>query len=197
MNLKEKKIHKFKTHLPGKSAFTIETSDFFPKLHTLTIASGKRGGGKSVAIANFIKLAKENVYYDRVLLITPTYYSNKAIWDIADIDESDVYEPTHFVLRDVIQFVEAERDEWDHFLRMKELYKKFQHDIRRKPINRIDPETLLMYQDHDFFESPPEWKYRVSDTRWITKGLPSYVFLYVLFILLNRNRQSRIRVHSM
>ena len=50
-----KKLHKFGTKLPEKSAFTIETEPDFPKLHTLTIASGKRGGGKSVAIANFIK----------------------------------------------------------------------------------------------------------------------------------------------
>ena len=75
-----KKLNKFKTHLPEKSAFTIETHEAFPKLHTLCIASGKRGGGKSVAIANFIKECKNYNYYDRVWLITPTYYSNKAIW---------------------------------------------------------------------------------------------------------------------
>ena len=45
--------------LPAKSAFTIETACDFPKLHTLCIASGKRGGGKSVAIANFIKRCKD------------------------------------------------------------------------------------------------------------------------------------------
>ena len=38
--------------------------------------------------------------------------------------------------------VEAERAEWDHFLHLKEMYKKFQKDIR-KPINRLDPELLL------------------------------------------------------
>ena len=40
--------------LPDKSAFTIETEFNYPKLHTLTIASGRRGGGKSVSIANFV-----------------------------------------------------------------------------------------------------------------------------------------------
>ena len=50
-----KKLNKFKTSLPKKGAFTIETEPDFPKLHTLCIASGKRGGGKSIAIANFIK----------------------------------------------------------------------------------------------------------------------------------------------
>ena len=153
-----KKLHKFGTKLPEKSAFTIETEPDFPKLHTLTIASGKRGGGKSVAIANFIKSCKDKGYYDRVWLITPTYYSNKAIWDIADISEGDTYEPTATVLKDITSFVDAERAEWDLFLQQKELYKKFQRDIR-KPINRIDSDTLMMYQDLDFFEGPPQWKY--------------------------------------
>ena len=40
-----KKINKFNTQLPKKTAFSIDTDDDFPKLHTLTIASGKRGGG--------------------------------------------------------------------------------------------------------------------------------------------------------
>ena len=56
--MKVKKINKFKTKLPSSSAFTIETDPDFPKLHTLCIASGKRGGGKSVAVANLVKSAK-------------------------------------------------------------------------------------------------------------------------------------------
>ena len=92
-----KKLNKFKTSLPKKRAFTIETEPDFPKLHTLCIASGKRGGGKSIATANFIKSCKDKHYYDRVWLVTPTYYSNKGIWDIAEISEEDTFEPTVYV----------------------------------------------------------------------------------------------------
>ena len=66
--LKTKKIHKFKTELPKTGAFTIDTDADFPKLHTLCIASGKRGGGKSVAITNFIKSARDKHYYDLSLI---------------------------------------------------------------------------------------------------------------------------------
>ena len=96
--LTKKKIKGFKTILPAKSAFTIETHDDFPKLHTLTIASGKRGGGKSVAVANFIKRAKDLVYYDRVWLITPTYWSNKTIWDIATNNKSNITHSTNSII---------------------------------------------------------------------------------------------------
>ena len=155
----KKKINGFKTIVPSKSAFTIETSDDFPKLHTLCIASGRRGGGKSVAIANFIKRAKDAGYYDRVWLITPTYYSNQSIWDIAEIDEQDIYEPTMTVLKEITQLVEAEREEWDMFLQQKELYRKFQDDMKHKPIQNIDPEDLIEYHELGFFDGPPEWKY--------------------------------------
>jgi hypothetical protein len=78
--MKSIKINKFKTELPKKSAFTIDTDDDFPKLHTLCVASGKRGGGKSVAIANFVKKCKDKNYYDKVWLITPTYHSKKMMY---------------------------------------------------------------------------------------------------------------------
>jgi len=159
-SLGRKKIGKFPTRLPKKGAFTIETEPDFPKLHTLCIASGKRGGGKSVAIANFVKTCKDKGYYDRVWLITPTYWSNKAIWDIAEIDENDIFEPTVTVIKDLITLVDAERAEWDAFLQQKEMYKKFQKEIKSRPITRIDPDRLLEYQDLNFFEGAPEWKYQ-------------------------------------
>ena len=61
--MRVKKINKVATELPKKSAFMIDTEPDFIKLHTLCIASGKRGGGKSVAIANLVKKAKEKGYY--------------------------------------------------------------------------------------------------------------------------------------
>lgn len=158
--IKQKKLGKFKTILPCKGAFTIDTEPDFPKLHTLCIASGKRGGGKSVAVANFVRTCKDKGYYDRVWLITPTYWSNKSIWDICEIDEDDIFEPTVTVLKDIIALVEAERSEWDLFLQRKEMYKKFKKDMKYKPITHIDPEELLQYQEMDFFDKPPEWKYK-------------------------------------
>ena len=55
----KKSIKTFDMKLPSKGAFTIETEDDFPKLHTLSILSGKRGSGKSVALANFLKKCKD------------------------------------------------------------------------------------------------------------------------------------------
>jgi len=159
--MKIKPINRYKTHLPKKGAFTIQTEDDFFKLHTLCIASGKRGGGKSVAIANLVKTAKDKGYFDRVYLITPTYASNKSIWDIADIQEEDIYEPTINVLKTIQQNVEAEREEWETFLKRKELYKKYKKDIKNKPIDMINDHELIGYMEHGFldFDFNDKWKY--------------------------------------
>jgi hypothetical protein len=161
--MKIKKINKFNTELPKKSAFTIETDDDMPKLHTLTIASGKRGGGKSVAIANLVKKCKDKGYYDKVYLITPTYNSNKTIWDIADIQEEDVYEPDMNAIKNLIKLVEGEKQEWEDFLERKKLYAKYKKDIENKPIHQMRGEDLVEYLDAGFFDNAKqEWKYAVE-----------------------------------
>ena len=161
--MKLKTINKFSIELPKKSAFIIETEPDFPKLHTLCIASGKRGGGKSVQIANFIKKAKEKGYYDRVYLITPTYNSNKEIWAIADIEEEDVYEPDMNVLKIIIQNVETEKEEFDDFMKRKALHKKFKKDIEGKPFDKINANDLVEYLDSGFFDDfNDKWKYGVE-----------------------------------
>jgi len=159
--MKVKPINKFKTHLPKASAFTIETDPDFMKLHTLCIASGKRGGGKSVAIANLVKSAKDKGYFDRVYLITPTYASNKSIWEIADIQEEDVYEPDLGVLAQIKKNVESEKQEWEDFLLRKELYKNYKKDIKNTPFDKIKSGDILAYLEQGFFDFTfdDKWKY--------------------------------------
>tara|TARA_Y100000114_G_C11731634_1_gene313922 strand:- start:307 stop:1188 length:882 start_codon:yes stop_codon:yes gene_type:complete len=170
-NIKKTHIKNFKIKPPDKGAFTIETPEDIPKMHCMMMVSGKRGGGKSVATANFVRKLKDLALVDRCLLITPTYNSNKQIWDIADIADEDVYEPEINVLQDIIKLVEAEKTEWDLFLIQKEQYKQFKREIRKKPITEIDEELLLEYQEMGFFEGAPEWKY--------AKEVPPRLFLVI------------------
>lgn len=171
MDIKKTKIKNFKIQPPEKGAFTIETPPDIPKMHCMMMVSGKRGGGKSVAVANYVRKLKDSQLMDRVLLITPTFNSNRQIWDIADIDDGDVSEPEINVLQDIIGVVEAEKSEWDMFLLQKEQYREFKKDIQRRPITEIDPELLLEYQDLGFFEGPPTWKY--------AKEVPPRLFLII------------------
>ena len=159
-----KKVNVVPIKLPVKSAFMIETDPDFPKLHTLMVCSGKRGSGKSVAIANFIAICKKKHYFDRVYLITPSYNSNKTIWDIADIEEQDVFEPEVDVLKRIIKKVEEEKSAWDAFIAKKELYKKFKKDIQTKNVDKINEDNLINYLDQGFFDNMinEKWIYPIE-----------------------------------
>ena len=87
---------------PKKGAFMIETAPDFFKLHTLAIASATRGQGKTTAVVNLVREAYNRGYYDRVMVITPTYYSNKELWDILPkLSEEDIFEPDTLCLKHV------------------------------------------------------------------------------------------------
>jgi len=154
---------------PKKSAFMIETAPDFFRLHTLAIASGVRGTGKTTAIVNLVREAYNRGYYDRVIVITPTYHSNKQLWDILPegaLSEDDIFEPDVLCLKHTKDIINAERAEWDLFQRQKELYDKFHNDMKHKQIKNIRSEQLLAYYEMGLLDDPnmqkPEWKYRAE-----------------------------------
>ena len=157
--MKTKNLNIIKTKLPDKGAFTIETQFDFPKMHQLMIVNGKRGAGKSVAITNFLLECKNKHYLDKIYLISPTYNSNKQIWDICDIKPEDVHDVEKGVIKKIIKCVEQDKKEWDEFLYKKELYKKYQQDTR---LDRIDDDLLIQYDEYNFFCEKPKWKYPVE-----------------------------------
>lgn len=147
-----------KFELPKKGAFQIPTKDFF-KLNALLVAAGTRGSGKSVAIANLLKTARDRGYFDIVKLISPTYNSNRTIWDICYINETDVIEPSKECIKEFISFVEAEKKEWEDHLYKLEKYKDYIRDTHRN-VNRVEDEDLIYYFENDFINGKkPIWKY--------------------------------------
>ena len=74
------KIRDFDVTPPRKSAFQIETPPDVPRQHSLTIFSARRGGGKSVACTTYVKKLLEVGAMQRVIIITPTWASNKDIF---------------------------------------------------------------------------------------------------------------------
>jgi len=151
--------------LPEKTAFTIDTADDFIKLHSVAIFSGKRGAGKSVALANLLKVAMDRSYFDRIFIITPTYNSNKVIWDICYIKEEDVFLPEKDSIKNIIECIQADKDEWEEYLHKTEMYKNYIRDKHRS-YTSIDDEDLLYYYDNDFINGKkPEWKYHKSGVK--------------------------------
>ena len=88
------KIRDFDVTPPRKSAFQIETPPDVPRQHSLTIFSARRGGGKSVACTTYVKKLVDVGAMQRVIIITPTWASNKDIFAPLNIKEEDVIEPS-------------------------------------------------------------------------------------------------------
>ena len=163
--VRTKKIPGYEIKPPKKKAFQIETAPDQIKMHTLLVASGKRGGGKSVAVSNLCSKLIDQGVLDRVILISPTYFSNKEIFAPLNIDEEcDVLEPEKDVVSCVIQKVEDEKEEYDEFVEKLKLWKLYQKMVKSKqPINRVDPSLLLEFMELGFLDEMPEkpvWKYK-------------------------------------
>lgn len=149
--------------MPKTNPYVFDTDDDFIKLPALICVNGKRHSGKTLSVVNYVREMKNKHYCDRCLVITPTYASNKNTWDIAEIDEKDVYEPGKYVLKDIKKFIQDEKQEWDLFLEMKEKYKEYQKMVKKQNLNVEDEnliKELLNYEELGFFDEPPKWKYR-------------------------------------
>jgi hypothetical protein len=160
--IKVKRIKNFEPIIPKKSAFTIDTPESLPKLHTLMVLSSKRGGGKSVAITTFVKKLMDNGLIDRVILISPTYWSNKIIFEPLGInEETDVLEPTKESIKQLVEMVEQDKAEYDEHIKKKKLYKKYKKMMASDtPLWGIDPDMMMEFLEMGFFESAPQWKYQ-------------------------------------
>jgi hypothetical protein len=163
--IRVKKIKNFETIIPKKSAFTIDTPDDIPKLNTLLVLSGKRGGGKGVAITTYVKKLMDLNLIDRVILISPTYWSNKTIFEPLNInEETDIIEPTRDAVKTLVELVEKDKDEYDEYLKKKKMYQKYKKMMASDtPLWNIEPDLMMEFLAMGFFEEAPKWKY-LDDT---------------------------------
>lgn len=162
MDLKKNKINNFKIKPPsGKTSGEIPTPHDICKLSTVMIFNAKRQGGKSVAVTNYLKKLLDLGLMDRIIILTPTWLSNKDTYTPLNIEEEDVLEPGKGSIKEVIQIVEGEKADWDLFCKQKQMYERFKNDMQGNiAIKDIPPNVLLQYHEWDFFNRRPEWKYK-------------------------------------
>ena len=130
--------------VPKGSAFKIQTHKSFVKLHQLLCVVGKRGSGKTVFIVNFLRMMKEQGCLDRLILVTPTYESNKANFKGLPVDEDHIIDPNDpTAVQQIRDIVDAERDMLDTYYDQLERYNELMKQIKsRRPIEEIDEDLL-------------------------------------------------------
>ena len=135
--------------VPKGSAFNIKTENSFVKLHQLMCVVGKRGSGKSIFVTNFLRMMKDQNCLDKLILVTPTFQSNKAIFKGLPVDENDVIDPNDPTAGQQIRdIVDAERDMLDEYYEKLERWRQLQKEIKStKPVDMIDEDLLLEFED--------------------------------------------------
>lgn len=133
------------TWLPKKTAFEVKTPDHTPKLHGLFLFSGKRGGGKGVAMTSLLRHYKKNGCADRIFWISPTLGSNKQFLDELDVQDHDRLESCdNSALDTVMEAIEEESIAWQEYHDRLKAWKKL-HSA--KHVNDLDLDVLT-FADH-------------------------------------------------
>ena len=130
--------------VPKGSAFKIQTDKSFVKLHQLLCVVGKRGSGKTVFIVNFLRMMKEQGCLDKLILITPTYESNKANFKDLPVDEENIINPDDpTAVQQIRNIVDAERDLLDEYYEKMDRWNELMKQIKsRRPIDELDEDLL-------------------------------------------------------
>ena len=79
----------------------------------LQMIVGQRTAGKSYLTSKILAQAKKDKTFDVVYIITPSFNSNKAYFE-KYIRPENVFDPTSASIQQVIDRVEADRDEWEN-----------------------------------------------------------------------------------
>ena len=152
--MKEQTVKGLGMIVPEGKAFAVETPTHLPKLHMLSAWVGKRGSGKGVAMTTLLKRFKESGCMDRILVISPTFNSNKRMLQDLNIDECDIYDDldNDACITDVIKKVEKESEDYEKYLEDMKQYNQFQKLMKND--KHISDEMLLEFFDGAGFKKP-------------------------------------------
>ncbi len=148
--------------IPPKPPFTIKTSQDLFKANLLAIASAKKGNGKSTIINTMVKRYMNAGAFMDVILVTPTYESNKeAFANIIVNDSVNIFDPMNpNVIQEVLDFMKSRKEEYYEYLAKKDLYKKYKKDLSSKQFSL--QELYDIYEEYifDFMNEEPKWYYK-------------------------------------
>ncbi len=153
---------KNKTVVPPNSRIEIKTDPNLFTLPCMAVFLGKRGVGKSVSVCNLLRRYKETDTADRIIVISPTVNSNKALLDELGVKPEDIIDPeSKTAVKELRTMVENERDDYEQYLDKKEKWTELQKMLKNHslPIHKIPDEMLIDFVQDDGMIAPPLNKY--------------------------------------
>ena len=143
-------------HVSGK----IPVPEYLPKLHGLQAWIGRRSSGKTTACVSLLQRYMAIGAIERVILISPTYESNRHAFAPLKIKDSDVIEPTTNAIDEVIALLDEEMNEWLDYHRRKKEYAHFRKEMHR---NTFTDANLMMWDQMGFLDAMTEPKWKNAD----------------------------------
>ena len=151
---------KLKIQPPKASAFQYETSENLLKQPFNILLIGRRGSAKSTSACNYLRMLKQDDNCDRILCISSTFSSNKALMEDLDIDDEDVFDPDDVkTIDNVLEIMDNEAEGYENYLKELEIYKQVMKMIHSDSVSILDipPEYLLKFASNNY--QPPTYKY--------------------------------------
>ena len=171
---------KSKIQIPPSSRVPIETSENMFNHHVNFIVLGKRGSGKRILITNYLRMLKAENMADRIIVVSPTAGSNKALLDSLGVDDEDILDPDDVNTTDnIIAIIDDERDTYEMEIEKLTRWKQFEKLMKSNvPIESIDPHLFLEFCDSNGQPVAPTLKYghRPCIHVWVDDSQQSALF---------------------
>ena len=173
MNVKVRKTKKgMKIKPVGKEAFPIKTKTDYPSAHFLLTAYGRRGSGKTTSVTSLIQEGVKDKVFDEVLVVTPTYQSNKDMFlqfGNAFDEEKNVLLPSKTTADDIEEFVNGLAEYYDNYLDEMEMY----NELKNKKKEDLQLLDLDYYYEKGIVDEfgyikKPDYKYHNKPPRAVT-----------------------------
>lgn len=141
----EKKLGKLGIKLTGAAPKPIKVPDHLFELPGVWTLCGKRGSGKSTALASLLRDYKAAGFLDRLWIISPTIKGriNQAMFSDLAAPEDCHTELEWSTVRKVLDQVEDEGLEWRLHEKRVKVYERLQNYMRDGTMDRVPPKLLL------------------------------------------------------
>ena len=146
---------------PKASAFQYETGENLLKMPFNILLVGRRGSAKSTSACNYLRMLRQDDNCDRILCVSSTFASNKALMEDLEIDDEDVFDPDEpKTIDNILDIMDNEAEEYENYLKELEIYKQVMKMIHSDSISilEIPPEYLLKFASNNY--QPPTYKYK-------------------------------------
>ena len=169
LHLQSKRTHAQKQCVGGDSTRILEyfgcqqsqyAFQYLPKLHRLQAWIDRRSSGKTTACVSLLQRYMAIGAIDRVILISPTYESNRHAFSPLKIKDVDVIEPTTDAIDEVIAKLDEEMNEWLDYHRRKKEYSQFRKEMRGSAFTDA---KLMMWDQMGFLDAVTEPKWKNAD----------------------------------